>query len=189
MENENIFWLGEPGQSAGFEAHHDKVIVLQDEFLSGYECPKCLDKSKKRVQGREVSTIRCEGCAGSGRRLKAGNASITVRCSDCDGEGWMTCPVCNGLGGTLVMADNAKRNPTTGVIVSIGDIVTKFKRGEKVIYPSYSGTAYDVTAVRDDGLMVPTVLVVLREDDITSRLHGSLEQNQVKRAEARYTNA
>ncbi len=187
--NENIFWLGEPGQSAGFEAHYDKVIVLQDDWRSGLECATCLDRNKHRVQGRDVSTVTCKTCNRSGKRPKAGNPDMLVRCSDCDGEGWIICPDCDGKGGTIITPDNQKGRPTTGRIVSIGHAVTHFKRGGKVIYPSYAGNAYDMTGITETGEPYPLILVVLREEDILSYLYGSMDATGVKRAEARYTNA
>jgi hypothetical protein len=222
--NENIIWVG----NAGFEAHADKVIVLQDDYRSGFECQTCLDSNKHTVEGREVSTIRCERCAGSGRALKAGNPNLTVKCSDCEGSGWIICPDCGGKGGTLVLADNQKGKPTTGVIVSVGPEISisricplchgsgkevnpksilevtmflncgkcggvgkvpSWNRGEKVIYPSFSGNAYDLKGYDVKGRLVDVVLVILRDSDILSRMYGSLEQNQVKNAQARYTNA
>ena len=222
--NENIIWVG----NAGFEAHNDKLIVLQDDYRSGFECETCLDTNKHTINGREVSTIQCEECGGSGRRLKVGNSSITVKCTECEGLGWKVCPACQGKGGSLVMADNQKGKPTTGVVVSVGpdtsltkckdcygtgqvvsrDIkpgslimadncgkcggsgrVSTFKRGQKVIYPSFAGTAYDLKGYDTKNRLVDVVLVVLRDSDITSYMYGSLEQNQVKNAQARYTNA
>lgn len=181
--NDNTIWVG----AAGFSAHADRVIVLQDDYRSGFECPKCLDESKRTVSGREVSTVACEDCGGTGKRFKAGNNQIQVKCTECDGEGWLICPECNGKGGTIVLAENQKGRPTTGVIVSIGPEVKAWSRGDKCIYPSFSGHAYDLTALDKKGKQVAVVLVILRDQEILSRMYGSLEQNQVKKSMALHT--
>jgi co-chaperonin GroES (HSP10) len=183
--NENIIWIG----SAGFEAHGDRVVVLQDEYRSGYECALCLDKDKRTIAGKEVSVVPCEPCAGTGRRAKAGNPNLQVKCSDCEGHGIVACPECGGKGGTIVLAENTKGRPTTGTIVSVGPDVTRWNRGDKCIYPSFAGHAYDLSGVSKTGKVIPVVLVILRDQEILSRMYGTLEQNQVKRSAALNTAA
>lgn len=183
--DENVIRIGD----AGFEAFGDRVIVLQDDYRSGYECPRCLDQDKRTYAGREVSVIQCEVCGGTGYRAKAGNPNLQVKCSDCEGFGVVACPECGGKGGTIVLADNTKGKPTTGTIVSVGEDVTRWKRGEKCIYPSFSGHAYDLSGMNKTGKIVPVVLVILREQEILSRMYGTLEQNQVKRSAALHTAA
>lgn len=181
--NENIIWVG----AAGFEADNDRLIVLQDAHRSGYECQTCLDENKHTVEGREVSTVPCGECHGEGRRPKAGNSDLTVKCSDCEGRGWKICPDCNGKGGAIILADKAKSRPTTGTIVSIGPDVKNRNRGDKVIYPSFAGHAYDLSAITAKGKTVEVMLVILRDSEILSRMYGALEQNQVKRSAALHT--
>jgi co-chaperonin GroES (HSP10) len=183
--NENIVWVG----AAGFEAHADRVIVLQDTHRSGFECATCLDEGKHTVEGREVSTVACESCHGEGYRAKAGNAELKIRCSDCGGFGWVVCPDCDGKGGTIVLADDQKGRPTTGTVVSIGPDVTRFERGKKVIYPSFAGHAYDLKGLDRSGKVVEVVLVILRDSEILSHMYGTLESSQVKRSAALNTAA
>lgn len=182
--NENIIWVGQ----AGFEAHADRIIVLQDDYRSGLECPRCLDETKHFVEGRQASTIACESCHGEGRRPKAGNTDLLVKCSECGGQGWVVCPECNGKGGTIVLGDSQKGRPTTGIIVSIGpDVKLAWERGTKCIYPSSAGFAYDLKGTTREGKVVDVVLVILRDQEILSRMHGVLESNQVKKSAALHT--
>ena len=218
--NENVVWVG----AAGFSAHHDKVIILQDDYRSGMECQRCLDENHRTAHGREVSTIPCENCKGEGHYKKSEH--VTVKCSQCEGQGWVICPDCGGKGGTLVMAEKTKGRPTTGTIVSIGPhvgdkclmcrgtgflgvpvpegsstptlicsscngkgLTDSWKRGDKCIYPSFAGHAYDLVAVDKKGRTVPVVLLILREEEILSRMYGNLEYSQVKRSAALHTNA
>jgi co-chaperonin GroES (HSP10) len=179
----NIVVIG----GASFEAENDRLIVLQDEYRSGYECPKCLDKDIRSMQGREVSVIDCENCGGKGNYQKG---NLTVKCSVCEAKGFVPCPECQGKGGTIIMAETAKRLPTTGTIVSLGpDIADKRKRGDKVIYPSFSGHAFDLKAYDVHGKVVDAVIVILRDQEIIARMYGTLEQNQVKSSKALHTAA
>jgi hypothetical protein len=184
--DENIVWVG----AAGFSAHADKVIILQDDFRSGFECKVCLDEDKRNINGREVTVVRCEECKGEGKRPKAGNEKLSVRCTECEGRGVVVCPECDGKGGTIILAENTKGRPMSGTIVSIGpDAGERWSRGEKCLYPSYAGHAYDLKGQTKDGRIVDVVLLILRETEILVRMHGSLEQNQVKRSMALHTNA
>src|SRR6267142_5261400 len=74
----NVFWVG----ATGFAARGERVVVREDEHKSGYECLRCMDKDRRTLDGRDVSTIICEACNGEGKRPKAGNADLTVKCSD-----------------------------------------------------------------------------------------------------------
>jgi co-chaperonin GroES (HSP10) len=163
---------------------------LQDEYRSGYECPRCLDKDIRSIQGREVSVIDCDNCGGKGSYMK-GDSGLLFKCACCDTKGYIPCPECQGKGGTIIMAESAKRMPTTGTIVSLGPLVAEksWKRGDKCIYPSFSGTAYDLNALDAHGKVIPIVIVVLRDQDILSRMYGTLEQNQVKGSKALHTAA
>jgi co-chaperonin GroES (HSP10) len=42
--------------------------------------------------------------------------------------------------GRLVIPDNAKRMPTTGIIESVGDDVKNVQPGQRIVFPMYSGT-------------------------------------------------
>ena len=129
----NIVELG----NAKFEAYGDRLLILQDEYRSGYECPRCLDKDIRSIQGREVSVIDCDNCGGKGSYMK-GDSGLLFKCACCDTKGYIPCPECQGKGGTIIMAESAKRMPTTGTIVSLGPLVAEksWKRGDKCIYPS-----------------------------------------------------
>jgi co-chaperonin GroES (HSP10) len=182
--DENVIWVG----AAGFEAHADRLIILQDDYRSGFECKTCLDEGKRTLNGKEVSTITCNECGGVGRRPKAGNPDMKVKCSECNGEGWIVCPDCGGKGGAIVIPEKDKGRPTTGTIVSIGpEVQYPWKRGDKCIYPSFAGHAYDLEGLDQKRKVVKVTLVILRDSEILSRMVGALEQNQVKRSAALHT--
>ena len=42
--------------------------------------------------------------------------------------------------GNIIIPDKAKRRPTTGKIIAIGEGVTSCEIGEKIVYGLYSGT-------------------------------------------------
>lgn len=46
----------------------------------------------------------------------------------------------------IVTPDNAKRRPTTGMVIRVGADITAVKPGQRVVYPHFSGTALDFRA-------------------------------------------
>jgi co-chaperonin GroES (HSP10) len=173
----NVLKLG----TMEFEAHHDRMIVLQDDFRSGHECPRCMGRDVRN----EISVIRCENCKGTGKSVIVKDG----KCSQCSGDGIIPCPDCKGKGGTLIVPGSAERRPTTGTIVSAGESVKNYKRGDSIIYPSFSGHAYDMSALDVHGNEVTATIVIMREEDALCHIRGHLELRQVKRSAAMGTAA
>jgi len=114
-------------------AAHDRVIILEDEFRSGYECLRCM--------GKQI--VQCDNCNGSG----VSSINNTIRCSQCEGKKVVYCPDCKGKGvaeGGLAIPEESIRRPTTGRIVSVGPKVEEFEVGESVIYPEFVGHVHDL---------------------------------------------
>ncbi len=183
----NIIWIGD----TGFEADDDHLIVLQDEFKSGYECPTCGDKQQRikrgGLDGQTESVIDCDNCNGLGKYPKNG---LEIRCSHCDGTGKITCPECGGKGGkSLILPENTKGRPTTGVIKSIGkNIPEKYKLGDRLCYPSFAGHGFDLTGVDlTTGKTIEAFIVILSDRDILAKVHGTLEKRMVKQSMALHT--
>lgn len=82
----NVIELTDLGVS--MDAIGDKIMILVDEYKTGYECKLC------GGSGRIKSTIVAEATS--------------------------QCPDCNGKGAILVVPENARSMPSTGVIVSMG---------------------------------------------------------------------
>lgn len=162
----NVLKLG----SMELEAHADRIIVVQDDFVSGYECLTCKGKQE----------VVCEGCRGTGHSLVVKDG----KCSRCQGRKSIVCPTCNGKGGVLIIPDNAERRPTTGEILSVGPLVKHFERGQSVIYPSFAGHVWDLTAVDVHGREVTVVVVCLREDEVLAKVSGHLELRRVRKSRA-----
>src|SRR5262249_55411962 len=80
---DNFFHIGE----TSLEATFDRVLVLIDQFKSGYECKRCAGSGK----------VPCSECIG-------GRSAINpeILCKFCHGEMKIDCPECNGKGGLLV---------------------------------------------------------------------------------------
>ena len=162
----NVLTLG----TMEFEAHFDRMIILQDDFRSGYECSLCMTKGE----------IECENCRGSGKSVVVKDG----KCSACNGSGKQICPECKGKGATIIVPQNAERRPTTGTIVSVGERVTTYKRGDSVIYPSFVGHAYDMAALDMQGHEVAATIVIMREEEALCAVRGHLELRQIKRSAA-----
>lgn len=107
----NVLKLG----ALTMEAFNDRLLVIEDEFRSGYECPDCV--GKKKIKSPELEELVCENCNGDGKSV----ISKEARCSRCKGTGRTLCPTCKGKGGVIVVAQASERRPTTGTVVSVGD--------------------------------------------------------------------
>ena len=178
--DENILWIGH----AGFEGFFEKIIVLQDDYKSGYECPRCLGKDVRTVGAKELSMISCDNCNGQGHYERNGSER---KCAACDGRGVIVCPDCGGLGGTLIMPEQSQGRPTTGIVLSIGEDVKRIKCGDKILYPSTAGHAFDIKGNDKQGNDAQGTVVVMYERDVLARLHGSLEYRDVRRSMALHT--
>jgi|GEM_PF-6030913 len=189
QETDNVIWIGE----TGFEADAEKLVILVDEFRSGYECPTCLAKDIRAYGGvgnaRQISMVPCPDCSGKGKRPKAGNPNLEVKCSECSGTGAIPCPDCGGKGGLIATPKQSEGAPTTGKIVSIGPLVPADKRklGDRVMFSSYAGNQYNVTGKLADGTEKEISLRILRDDEVLTKLHGILKLRQVKKAMALHT--
>lgn len=146
----NTFSVGE----VGFTAWEDRMIIEEDEFRSGYECPTC---DKRGV-------IVCPSCGGTGHSAVVKEA----KCSLCNMTGEVSCPTCQGKGEFLVVPQQSERRPTTGTIVSTGPKVRELQRGERVLYADYTGQLLELP---QDGKR-PVVLRILRECEILCKLSG-----------------
>lgn len=118
-----------------------RILVLEDEFKSGYECKVC--------DGSGHTNEKCPHCKGTGMwKSRQDNGP----CPDCevgtsDGRkslGYVLCPACKGKSGIIVIPDNAKRRPLTGVVLSVGADVKEFKVGTRVMYTNFTGTDFEV---------------------------------------------
>jgi co-chaperonin GroES (HSP10) len=144
-EQDNIFRVG----PTGFEAMFNQIIVLEDEFRSGYECKTC-DATGK---------ISCAECDGGKSRLNP-----VMVCKSCHGEQEITCPDCQGKRESIVVPETAQARPTSGVIQSVGEQCTTVRIGQRVLYPSFRGEVLQVDK--------RIVLRILKETEVICRMTG-----------------
>jgi co-chaperonin GroES (HSP10) len=154
LERDSVYAIG----SLKFWALGDRLIILQDEFQSGYECQRCLGKQE----------VACGNCGGQGRLLIEGR--LSKKCSHCDGQGTMKCPDCEGKGGLLVIPENKQQRPGSGKIVSVGPECKTATLGDWVLYSQFAGHAVDLS--RDEKKYV---LRILHETEILCGMAGSLD--------------
>ncbi len=145
-----------------FAAFGDRLLVVEDEFRSGYECSVCSGKGK----------VSCAECGGNGRYTRENR---TFKCSTCEGKAVMTCAACDGKGGILVVPDVSQRRPSTGKVVSVGDKVKYFAAGQDVLYSNFAGHAMDL-----DRAGMKVVLRILHETEILAQVKGHLELRSVR---------
>lgn len=149
----------EVGPNLKFEAFGDRLLIQEDEFRSGYECPACAGS------GQSPCPNNCD----------KGVTPLGHKCSHCDGVGTVRCSDCQGKGGLLHVAEVSERRPTTGVIVSTGDKVTALKVGQSVLYSSYAGYTIDLNRAG-----VAIVLRVLHEPEILTLVEGHMNLRDVR---------
>jgi hypothetical protein len=87
-------------------AIEDKIIVLHDNYKSGYECKDC----------NETGFVTCTSCEGTGKNRFDSN------CTTCEGKKQLVCPVCKGQKLIIEIPQSARTLPTTGVVVSMGPL-------------------------------------------------------------------
>lgn len=129
----------------------DRLIVVEDQFKSGYECKRCDGRGK----------VICVECGGSG--FSPLNPEVT--CKTCHKEGLMICGECQGKGGLLITPDVAQRRPTTGKIVSIGPDVKDLNIGDSVLFSNFAGYVIDIN---------DTTLRILHQPELLARIEGHL---------------
>ena len=131
VDGQNVVELQQLGIS--LMAVEDKIIVMFDDYKSGYECKNC--KGKGIAEG-------CEVCANSGKDR------FGQDCKFCLGKGKdykKRCTECKGKGHLIFIPETAKSLPTTGVVVSMGPetramILTKNILENKKLQKNYAGT-------------------------------------------------
>jgi hypothetical protein len=168
IENENIYYAG----PMGMEATHDRVLVLEDEFRSGYECDTC-GKSGK---------VECPDCTDGSSPLNP-----DIQCKSCRGSRKIVCPDCNGKGETIVIPEVAKRRPTTGLIVSIGAEVKTYQRGEYACYPNFCGDVWELSGLDANGVESTIVLRMMKERELLCRVTGHLSLKRMKNRASQIT--
>lgn len=118
------------------EAVENKILILIDKFRSGYECKDCNETGI-------YQTCECERKGTPGRLVYG---KIDKACPYCEGieatreaRRNSPCKACNGTGSTLIMPENARAIPTSGVIVSVGPLCRVRKIGERVLFGAHTG--------------------------------------------------
>jgi co-chaperonin GroES (HSP10) len=152
-----VFELGD----LKFWALGDRVIIVEDEFKTGYECGVCGGSGK----------APCGECGGVGTRNRG---AVTVRCPHC-ANGAVTCPECNGKGGLLVAPEISQRRPTTGKVASAGPACKTLKVGQAVMYSNYAGYVVDLARAGKN-----VTVRILHETEVLCGMDGQLELRNFK---------
>lgn len=102
------------------EAIEDKIIVLIDDYKSGYECKDCAGTGKISVKSNVVEGAMREE----------------------------TCSVCRGQGALIIIPQIAKSLPSSGVVISLGEKClamaglknAKIQLGARIVFSPHVGT-------------------------------------------------
>jgi co-chaperonin GroES (HSP10) len=140
----------------------EQIVVRVDRFKDEATCRAC--------QGEGHSEATCPDCGGvkvhyvdaNGQRDKRVSSDKSllrqVACPTCKATtyssplprstGRVPCTPCKGtgqnVGGSgLAISTEHEGEPTTGIILAIGDTVTEFLRGQRVLFSRFAGQEYD----------------------------------------------
>lgn len=117
----------------------DNLIVLEDKYKDPNFCDQCQDTKKIKTT--------CDKCGGRGKNR------FEFDCPDCEGKGYIFL-VCNACRNKIVIPEQARARPTSGIIVAVGPKVKyrfhlfgwhfwKRKNGyeidDRVAYSGYTG--------------------------------------------------
>lgn len=145
----------------GLRQRGQKILIQEDPYKSRYDCSDC----KGTGHTDEICTL-CKGDKFEVVFDEQLNEDVRRPCRGCTvmverniSYGKKLCPTCKGRQGVLIMTDDSKKRPTTGTVIAIGDKVTEWKVGDKVIFNNYTGTAFELEN---------TPLRVMKEDDVLS---------------------
>jgi co-chaperonin GroES (HSP10) len=148
------------------EALGDLLIVVEDIFKTGYECKTCNKNGLINfgsLQELDIethkTTITCPDCV-DGRSY----VNPEIKCKTCQGTTKITCPACNGRGGTLITPADAQRRPTSGTIMSVGPDTKHLVPGDRVLYSLFAGSAIQFKQ--------KAVVRIMHEHEVMVRLHG-----------------
>lgn len=162
-EQENVYRAG----TVEFEAWNDRLVIVEDPFVSGYECKTC----------EATGVVVCDACQGTGTSHVVKDAT----CSYCKGSKQGVCPECKGNGQLLVVPEVSQRRPTTGTVVSVGRDVREILKGESVMYHDFVGAAMDLTGTDSRGVEREVVIRIIREADVLCKIRGHLELRRLKK--------
>ena len=138
-----------------FEALHEQILVSIDLFKDGNECPVCKGRGKIKykcqcvIGGHDRFKYNPEQIEAIGAELgeQMALARSVMICPECHGDPSSVaedrkCTECDGMGRKIIMLANAKQQPTTGVVVSMGKIAREkadFKVGDRILFGAFAG--------------------------------------------------
>ncbi len=150
-------------ESLSMSAFGDRLLIEEDQFRSGYECAICNGTGK----------TDCDNCSGEG--VVSYDGKVFKRCGQCSGSKTMICSACSGKGGLLIVPEDAQRRPTTGRIVSTGELVKALVPGQSVLYSSFAGHTIDLYKNNEK-----VILRILHEPEILCLVEGHLDLRRVR---------
>ena len=140
---EGLVWYGMHPEYYGAVAG-DRIMLRRDLLESSYSCKEC------KGQGYEEDTpcpycegsrrgsdeSPCNGCIVLGFGRETNFSSGHKKCAKCFGSGWR-----NGV----VIPEESQSQAITGVVVSVGPEVTRWKIGDRLMFSRYAGHTLEVS--------------------------------------------
>jgi co-chaperonin GroES (HSP10) len=148
---EELVWYGMHPEYYG-AASGDRICLRRDVMESQYVCKACSG------EGFLENASMCLTCSGSAREtVRAQQGWVTVPCRSCQVLGYEKqkpyscglerCEKCSGSGwkGGIVIPEQSQSSAVTGVVVSVGPMVTHWKIGDRLVFSRFAGHTLDVS--------------------------------------------
>lgn len=143
---EMLVWYGMHPEYDGAMSG-SRIMLRRDVLESQYSCKTCAGRGYEEetacglCAGSTEETINeqpvpCRACRVSGFQKEAWFSSGRKRCVKCYGSGWR-----NGV----VIPEESQTQAITGVVVSVGPLVTMWKIGDRLIFSRFAGHTLDVS--------------------------------------------
>lgn len=153
---EELVWYGMHPEYYG-AASGDRIILRRDILESQYSCKAC------KGMGYAEDAAVCGNCGGTATesvRTTAGD-QVDAPCRVCRVVGFgkesaystgrRKCDRCNGSGwrGGIIIPEESQTQAITGVVVSVGPLVTNWKIGDRLVFSRYAGHTLTVSKTED----------------------------------------
>lgn len=143
---ENLVWYGMHPEYYGAMSG-DRIMLRRDVLESQYSCKSCkgagydeevvctncVGTCEERV---EDQLVPCRACRVLGYGHETMFSCGHRKCEKCNGSGWRS---------GIVIPEQSQSEAITGVVVSVGPLVSMWKIGDRLIYSKFAGHTLSVS--------------------------------------------
>jgi len=141
-----LIGTGRDGKETYLVAAGEQILILQDTYRDGVVCTRCdgaghLFMTCTECMGtKKTSEGVCQGCLASSYERPEVQPTGKRQCPDCQDKNGIPTGVKAKTASGIIGAKSEKEElPSTGVVVSVGDKVSKWKLQDRVMFSQFSG--------------------------------------------------